>query len=198
MVTARVEFGKTEPNWLPNEVLTSLGQTSPVLIEELDDFEVAELKERAQRLSQLLSDNHPARTIVRNLFRLSRLANCSDNDPWPASEAEMAKQWWDLADGRNDAGLRERTRLLRRLTEHSLSSTQPYNATSENAHALDHLVASGTLRDYGNDRVTFRHDVLREWAFANFVFGDAALAQCSNSPNAPAPTWRAGPSLPRV
>ena len=172
VVTARVEFGKTEPNWLPNEVLTSLGQTSPVLIEELDDFEVGELKERAQRLCQLLSDNHPARTIVRNLFRLSRLANCSDNDPWPATEAEMAKQWWDLADGRNDAGLRERTRLLRRLTEHSLSSTQPYNATSENAHALDHLVASGTLRDYGNDRVTFRHDVLREWAFANFVFGE--------------------------
>lgn len=62
--------------------------------------------------------------------------------------------------------------LLRRLTEHSLSSTQPYDATSENAQALNHLVASGTLRDYGNDRATFRHDVLREWAIANFVFGN--------------------------
>src|SRR5260370_7846610 len=54
----------------------------------------------------------------------------------------------------------------------SLSSTQPYDATSENAQALNHLVASGTLRDYGNDRVTFRHDVLREWAIANLAFGE--------------------------
>ncbi len=37
---------------------------------------------------------------------------------------------------------------------------------------MDKLVASGTLRDYGNDRVTFRHDVLREWAIANLVFGE--------------------------
>ena len=84
----------------------------------------------------------------------------------------MAKQWWDLADGRNDAGLRDRSRFLRRLTEHSLSSTQPYNAEAEDAQRLDSLVASGTLRDYGNDRVTFRHDVLREWATANLVFGE--------------------------
>ncbi len=172
VATVRIEFAKTEPNWLPSDVLSSLGQTDPVLIEELDEVEISELKERAQRLSKLLSDSHPARAIVRNLFRLSRLANRSDGDPWPATEAEMAKQWWDLADGRNDAGLRERSRLLRRLTEHSLSSMQPYDATSENAQALDHLVASGTLRDYGNDRVTFRHDVLREWAIANLVFGE--------------------------
>jgi hypothetical protein len=176
IATARVEFAKTEPNWLPNDLLTSLGQTDPVLIEELDDAEVGELKERAQRLSQLLSDTHPARAIVRNLFRLSRLANRSDKDPWPATEAEMAKQWWDLADGRNDAGLRERSRLLRRLTEHSLSSTQPYDATLENAQPLDYLVASGTLRDYENDRVTFRHDVLREWAIANLIFGEHGFA----------------------
>lgn len=44
VVTARVEFGKTEPNWLPNDVLTGLGQTNPVLIEELDDAEVSESK----------------------------------------------------------------------------------------------------------------------------------------------------------
>jgi hypothetical protein len=96
IATARVEFAKTEPNWLPNDVLTSLGQTDPVLIEELDDSEVSELKERAQGLSQLLSESHPARAIVRNLFRLSRLANRSDSVPWPATEAEMAKQWWPM------------------------------------------------------------------------------------------------------
>ncbi len=172
ITTARVEFAKTEPNWLPKEALTRLGQTDPVLIEELDDGEVNELNESAHRLSLLLADSHPARAIVRNLFRLSRLANRPDNEPWPATEAEMAKQWWDLADGRNDTGLRDRSRLIRRLTDHSLSSTQPYNAEAEDAQALNKLVASGTLRDYSNDRVTFRHDVLREWAIANLVFGE--------------------------
>jgi len=33
------------------------------------------------------------------------------------------------------------------------------------------------LRDLGNDRVTFRHDVLREWAIANLLFADSALVQ---------------------
>jgi hypothetical protein len=172
VATARVEFAKTEPNWLPNDVLTRLGQTDPVLIEELDDAEVTELKERAHRLSELLADSHPARAIVRNLFRLSRLANRPNSEPWPATEAEMAKQWWDLADGKNDSGFRDRSRLLRGLVEHSISSRQPYNAEAEDAQALNKLVASGTLRDYGNDRVTFRHDVLREWAIANLVFGE--------------------------
>ena len=65
IATARVEFAKTEPNWLPDDALMSLGQTDPVLIEELDDTEVNELKERAHRLSELLSDSHPAQAIVR-------------------------------------------------------------------------------------------------------------------------------------
>ena len=56
VATARVDFARTEPNWLPNDVLIRLGTTDPVLIEELDDAEVSELKERAHRLSQLLSD----------------------------------------------------------------------------------------------------------------------------------------------
>lgn len=172
VATARVEFAKTEPNWLPKDVLTSLGQTDSILIEELDAAEVDELKESAHSLALLLSDSHPARAIVRNLFRLSRLANRPENEPWPVTEAEMAKQWWDLADGKNDTGLRDRSRLLRRLTEHSLTSTQPYNAEAEDAQAVNTLVSSGTLRDYGNDRVTFRHDVLREWAIANLVFGE--------------------------
>ncbi len=175
IATARVEFARTEPNWLPKEALTRLGQPDPVLIEELDEGEVNELKASAHRLSLLLADSHPARAIVRNLFRLSLLVNRPEHESWPATEAEMARQWWDLGGGANDADLRERSRLLRRLTEHSLSSTQPYNATSENARALDQLVGSSSLRDYGNDRVTFRHDVLREWAIANLVFGEGGF-----------------------
>ena len=170
IATARVEFAKAEPSWLPKDALTRLGHVEPIVIKDLDDLEVSDLQGSAHRLALLLSDSHPARAIVRNLFRLSRLVKRSEDEPWPVTEAEMAKQWWELADGKSDDGLRDRSRLLRRLTVHSLSSTEPYNAETESVKALNDLVASGTLRDYGNDRVTFRHDVLREWATANTVF----------------------------
>jgi len=114
-----------------------------------------------------------------------------EDEPWPVTEAEMAKQWWDLADGKPDEGLRDRSRLLRKLTEHSLSSTEPYNAETESVKALNDLVASGTLRDYGNDRVTFRHDVLREWTIANFVFASRGFGSLFS------PTERATPELGR-
>jgi len=42
---------------------------------------------------------------------------------------------------------------------------------------IDALIASGTLRDFNNDRMTFRHDVLREWAIANLLFSDATMIE---------------------
>ena len=175
IATARAEFAQAEPTWLPKDALTRLGNAECILIKDLDDAEVGELQGGAQRLALLLSDSHPARAIVRNLFRLSRLVKRPEDEPWPVTEAEMAKQWWDLADGKTDEGLRDRSRLLRRLTVHSLSSSEPYNAETESVKSLNDLVASGTLREYGNDRVTFRHDVLREWAIANFAFAERAF-----------------------
>ena len=43
--------------------------------------------------------------------------------------------------------------------------------------AVDALVASQTLRDLGNDRVTFHHDVLREWAIANLLIANPAVIE---------------------
>lgn len=40
--------------------------------------------------------------------------------------------------------------------------------------AVDALVRSETLRDLGNDRVAFRHDVLREWAIGNLLHFEPA------------------------
>ena len=37
---------------------------------------------------------------------------------------------------------------------------------------IDALVRSETLRDLGNDRVAFRHDVLRQWAIGNLLVVD--------------------------
>ena len=39
------------------------------------------------------------------------------------------------------------------------------------------MVASETLRDLGNDRVAFRHDVLREWAIANLLHSEPTMIE---------------------
>ncbi len=63
------------------------------------------------------------------------------------------------------------------------------------APAIEGLIKSETLRDLGNDRVAFRHDVLREWAIASVLAGDSALpAELPLTQNA-APTLARGVEL---
>ena len=169
IATARTEFGPIEPNWLSKEGLAALGQAPSVFIPDLDDAEVDELRAGASRLSQLLSDSHPAKPIVRNLFRLSRLVNRDEAQPWPATEAEMARQWWSNGDGRADSLLRDRRRVLYSMAEHYLVSIEPYHSRSEPAAALDSLINSRTLSELRLDSVSFRHDVLREWAVGSLL-----------------------------
>jgi hypothetical protein len=70
IATARRDFGVAEPSWLPADVIGQLGQAKPVVIDELSDAETEELRQAASQLRALLADNHPARQVARNLFRL--------------------------------------------------------------------------------------------------------------------------------
>jgi len=177
IATARRDFGIAEPSWLPADVVNQLGAAEPVVIDELSEAETEELRNAAPQSRALLGDNHPARQVARNLFRLSRLASLPSDAPVVRTEVEMAEQWWQTADGRRDEHYRERARVLRTLAEQALSSVEPLDIRDFPAAAVDALVKSQTLRDLGNDRVTFRHDVLREWAIANLLFADSALVQ---------------------
>lgn len=177
IVTARRNFGLDEPNWLPAEILDRLGRSGPVMINELTDAEVCEIKHAAPALSSLLADNHPARKVARNLFRLSRLANLQVDEPTPRTEVDMAEQWWQSADGRRDAEHRERYRLLKVLAEQALLNAGPYDVSNCPPNAINALIASETLRDQGNDCVSFQHDVLREWAIANLLYIDMAMIE---------------------
>lgn len=175
IVTCRRDFGLAEKNWLPEDALDRLGPATPVVIEELNENETDELRSAAPQLSALLSDNHPAKQVAHNLFRLSRLANRPAGAPALRTEAEMAEEWWQSADGEKDALHRDRARVLKALAEQVLSCADRLNVTGMPAPAVDALVDSETLHDLGNDRVAFRHDVLREWAVANLLFADPAL-----------------------
>ncbi len=172
VVTTRRNFGDDEPSWLPKNAVDALRRAPPVVIDDLSSAEVLELADAEPRLAGLLADNHPARDVVRNLYRLSRLANRPASQPTPTTELDMAEQWWSTADGRVDAGLRDRARLLRDLAEQSLSGAFSLDVRDKPAAAIDALIHSESLRDRGNDRVTFRHDVLRQWAIGNLLYAD--------------------------
>ena len=175
IVTARHDFGVAEPCWLPADVINQLERAEPVVIDELSDAETEELRNAAP--NSRLADNHPARQVARNLFRLSRLAGLSFDAPVVRTEVEMAQQWWESADGQKDQNHRDRARVLRALAEQAFSRSEPLDAREFASAAVDALVKSETLRNLGDDRVTFRHDVLREWAIANLLFSDPALVQ---------------------
>lgn len=176
IATMRRNFGIEEPNWLPSEVLDTLGRADPIMIGELHDAEIEEIRHAAPYLAPILSDSHPARPVVRNLFRLSRIANLSNAESTPRTEVEMAEQWWRSADGSTGKGHRDRGRLLKALAMQAAAGRDPMDSSDHPAAAVDALIASETLRDLREDRVSFYHDVLREWAIANVFQVDPSLA----------------------
>jgi len=174
VATARRNFGTEEPNWLPSEALAALGRTEPIVIGDLSDAEVDELRNAAPQLVPILDDAHPARDVIRNLFRLSRLAIRPESDPVPRTECDMAAQWWQTADGNIDAEHRVRARLLRALAVQVIEHGEPLDVRDQPPGAVDALVSSESLRDLSDDHVAYRHDVLREWAIANLLHAESA------------------------
>jgi hypothetical protein len=174
VVTARNDFGKDEPSWLPKEALDALGRAPAVLIDSLNADEIDQLSEADPSLAFLLADKHPAREVTRNLFRLARLVGRTAESPVPVSEAAMAQQWWTTGDG-GETGRRERTRLLRRLAEQSLKSFGPFDTRSEDAEALQSLIKSATLRELKPEQVVFHHDVLHDWALGCLLHDEPVL-----------------------
>ncbi len=177
VATARRNFAVEEPNWLPSDALARLGRAEPIVIGELSEAEVEEMRYAAPSLAPLLADTHPARDVARNLFRLARLASRPGNEPIPRTEVDMAEQWWQTADGKLDADHRERARLLKALAEQALARAKPLDVSDRPAMAINALLKSETLRDLGSDRVVFRHDVFREWAIGNLLHSDPTMIE---------------------
>lgn len=170
IVTARTDFDKEEPNWLPAEALERLGRAPTITISELGPEEIEELKEAAPTLRALLADDHPARSIARNLFRLSRLLEVQGSIDDLRSEIDLIERWWKTADGGVE-GRRERARLLADLSEQTLAGADHIMTRCPPA-TVESLIASDTLMEFDLDRVSFRHDVLREWGVASILRGD--------------------------
>ena len=172
VATARRDYAgeNDELDWLPTAAIGKLGRATPVTVGDLGTDEVGELCDAAPELAPLLADDHPARAIARNLYRLDRLARQSDDEWQIRTEIDLATDWWRTADGRKNSR-RKRARLLRALAKQALASAT-LDASPFPAAAVDALIGSRALRDLGGDRVAFSHDVLRDWAVASLLFED--------------------------
>lgn len=164
IVTVRSDFDRDEPNWLPRDALTALGRAPAVIIDELNSDEVEELSAETPSLRALLADEHPARDIARNLFRLSRLLEVQGTAERIRSEVDLLERWWDTADGPS-AGRRERAQLLSDLADIALAGGSQLDARAP-AGVVEAMVQRGTIREIQPDQWVFGHDVLLDWAIA--------------------------------
>lgn len=167
IVTARLKQDHDEHNWLPTNILDDLGRAPTITLEELSDEEVKELRSQDPRLAALLQDNHPAKLVARNLFRLSRLALLQPELSDLRSEVDLINLWWSTGDGAKDEDCRDRQRLMHAMSEHYAKSSELFSSHKSPPRAIQQLVGSETLMDHGNDKVSFKHDALREWAVAS-------------------------------
>ncbi|OUS04246.1 hypothetical protein A9Q96_14940 [Rhodobacterales bacterium 52_120_T64] len=167
IATSRTRLEYDEPNWLPADILDELGHAPVVTIGELSDQEVNELTAEDPKLAALLKEDHPAERVARNLFRLSRLALLQHDDSRLHTEVDLVKIWWKTGDGRDDDSRRDRQRLLTSMAQHYTQSIGLFSSAEYSTSAIQQLVGSETLLDHGNDQVSFKHDVLREWAVAS-------------------------------
>ncbi len=164
VATARSTFDVDEPSWLPKDALAKLGVAPPILIDELTEDEVAELRSTAPSLRALLADRQPARDLAGNLFRLSRLLEVEGSLDQIRTEVDLIERWWSTSDG-SLPGRRDRAGLLADLADAVLIGREPLDVRAD-ATAVSDLVESGSLREVVTDRLMFAHDVLREWAVA--------------------------------
>ncbi|MDE4563115.1 hypothetical protein LOF24_35000 [Sinorhizobium meliloti SM11] len=121
LTTARLDYGRDGDDWLANDALASLGTPKIIEVGDLSDDEVQALQEQAPQLKALLKSHHPAASISRNLYRLSRLLKVGD----PSSirtEADLALDWWRTADGAPRREISSAQRLLSDLVDVALGA----------------------------------------------------------------------------
>jgi energy-coupling factor transporter ATP-binding protein EcfA2 len=137
----------------------------------ITDDEVVVLSEGNQALAIILSADHPAKGIARNLFYLSRMIELGAGQAGAAagiaSEVDLARLWWRYGGGRaEDAGKFARLKVLRMMGAQVISNP---GRTAFNVDELDPSTVVALLRfdslqeDIRGATVSYRHDVLRDW-----------------------------------
>jgi hypothetical protein len=149
-------------------------------VDPISDEETGLLSEGNRALGVILSSNHPAHGMARNLFYLSRLIELGASEAGAASsiatEMDLARLWWRYGGGRTeDDGRFARLKVLRAMGVQVLSSP---SRTAFKIDDLDPFTVAGLLRfdslreDTEGATVAFRHDVLRDWTLGFLIHDD--------------------------
>jgi hypothetical protein len=165
--TVRSENEEWRAN-LPDEMRQ--GAFTTVHVDLLSEAEATLLREANPALVALLNSQHPARTIARNLFFLSRLADLTPAQDHagsaPANETDLARLWWRFGGGRSETGRFKRLKLLRQIGEQLIRAPglAAFAVDQLESQAIEELLAVDTLReDRAGATVAFWHDTLRDW-----------------------------------
>jgi len=164
VVTARTDSDESKLNWLPPEAFEQLGEPCTVTIDELEKGELEELSTAAPQLRALLEEEHPARNIARNLFRLSRLLERKGPVDQFRSEVDLLERWWNTADGQQQ-GVLKGQRLIADLADAALTG-RDHPETCPDEDVVEALKSRGTLCESGWDNYAFCHDIFRDWGIA--------------------------------
>jgi hypothetical protein len=166
---------------LPPEVRNA--GIAALTVEAITDDETAVLSEGNRALAIILSSDHPARGLARNLFYLSRMIELGAGQPEAAAgiatELDLARLWWRYGGGRGeDDGRFDRLKALRAMATQVVShpGRVAFKADDLPSPAVAELLRFDSLReDIKGATVAFRHDVLRDWATGFLLHEDEEL-----------------------
>jgi hypothetical protein len=152
-------------------------------VEAITDDETAVLSEGNRALAIILSNDHPARGIARNLFYLSRMIELGDgegdNSVAIATEMDLARLWWRYGGGRGEDDDRfARLKVLRGMAAQVITfpGRVAFKADDLASVTVAELLRFDSLReDIKGATVAFRHDVLRDWAVGFLLHEDEQL-----------------------
>lgn len=173
VVSKRPDVGVEDTSWVAEDALAKLGAPGRVVVGELDNNEVGALSDAAPELRALLSPGHPAAGLARNLYRLTRLLKVPSSADI-RTEAALADHWWNSADGARPDEVRPAQRLLAEIAEAALAGRDAIEVPTDTP-ARAHLMRSLTLSEIRRDRLSFYHDVLRDWAIGARLNEDITL-----------------------
>jgi hypothetical protein len=157
-------------NKLPADVCNA--GIATLQVEAITDDETAVLSEGNRALAIILSNDHPARGIARNLFYLSRMIELGVGQEEAAAgiatELDLARLWWRYGGGRGeDDGRFARLKALRAMGAQVIAypGRVAFKADDLPSSTIADLLRFDILReDIRGATVAFRHDVLRDWA----------------------------------
>ncbi|MGH8166099.1 MAG: hypothetical protein ACREQ1_02605, partial [Woeseiaceae bacterium] len=192
LFTARSGWQEGAEAWLDDDIVDALRGRKTVLVEGLNDEEASALAAAVPSLVPLVRADHPARTLVRNLFILRRLVRTRLDAETVLSEATLARDWWmsgahgvDLTDGAQ----RARRRVLVVVCEALTAGNALADVSDQVSDAVASLLSDDVLVEIGaTDRIKFKHDLFVDWALACF-FAEGSSRITSLDLNAPVPFW---------